>query len=606
MFNDGDDDRSGTYMSNGANNLAELNQHNTPLDGDLLKPLCHHPKRLIGRSIESLTPSDFFCGTPKLQVVEVDLGQLTDFYGRQNYGIKQISVNSEEENNTSLTVTVRCHVKGSPELQIDWYRPALYSNDTITDQKSNFQSNLFTQIQDHQQFIRIPNTKLLRSGGIELKLSRQINLKNENEIKGKNNGFKSSSTIEKLICFATDSNGNTSAEIVFHWPTFENLQIISANAMNMRTKLKSPQNDGKDVGENNVYADKSRINKDRSSGNYELTPGWYTVLQDDPENMLFQKQFSVLEMIGAVVGTFTATLTFFVFGYCLLRFHRRSRYKVRSKILLHHTTSENSYRNFSPASENLKSPPYSVTNNHIPSNDSNNNNISYSVGAVPNTLMNSYTTSNFLTRNGTPVNEFSGMKRLPYTTATYEPINCSGDFPTSTGYSDSQTYDLPQILPTHSPPAIPLPPLPNGFMNSNGRSSAIGRTNENERENGNSSDNNIPLLMTTMPYMTTSPSVNDVNRCVDASVLSPLLMNDSRTLSAAMSAAAAAATLNLHMKQQQNSQNQQFNTNNKHLVQQNQYFTQSTTNDNILVQNQLLDLITRQNLLSRQLRDTQH
>ncbi|VDP56581.1 unnamed protein product [Schistosoma curassoni] len=546
MFN-GDIDDVETNLLHKSNSLMEMNQHNTPLDGDLLKPLCHSPRRLIGRSIESLTASDFYCGTPKLQVIEVDLGQLTTFYQKQNNNKKLTSGKFEQENDNSLIITVRCHVKGSPELQLDWYRPINHDNNSNRDQITNTQSYSFTRTQHHpnqQQLIRIPNSKILRSGGIELKLSRKINLKDDNSLKQSDNQSTISAT-EKLICFATDSNGNTSAEIVFHWPTIESLRMISDNFDNLQTKVQNHPRLSSDINENIIYTDKTRITNDRSTGNYEITPGWYTVLQDDPENMLFQKQFSVLEMIGAVVGTFTVTLALFIFGCCLLRIHKRSRYKVRSKILLHHTTSENSYRNFSPASENLKSPPHSSTSNHL-------------------------LTNNFITGNGTLVNEFNGMKHLPYMTPTYEPINSTGDFQTSTGYSDSQTYDLPRILPTHSPPTIPLPPLPNGFIS-----------------NATQSIN------------------NDINRCVDTSILSPFLMNDTQTLSAAMSNAAAAATLNLHMKHQQQ---QHFNSNHNRnsIPQHNQHFTQNNAHDNIIVQNQLIDLITRQNLFNQQLHDIQH
>ncbi|VDO57855.1 unnamed protein product [Schistosoma margrebowiei] len=546
MFN-GDIDDVETNLLHKSNSLMEMNQHNTPLDGDLLKPLCHNPRRLIGRSIESLTASDFYCGTPKLQVIEVDLGQLTTFYHNQNNNKKLTSGKFEQESDNSLIITVRCHVKGSPELQLDWYRPINHDNNSNRDQITNTQSYSFTRTQHHpnqQQLIRIPNSKILRSGGIELKLSRKINLKDDNSLKQSDNQSTVSAT-EKLICFATDSNGNTSAEIVFHWPTIESLRMISDNFDSLQTKVQNHPRLSSDINENIIYTDKTRITNDRSTGNYEITPGWYTVLQDDPENMLFQKQFSVLEMIGAVVGTFTVTLALFIFGCCLLRIHKRSRYKVRSKILLHHTTSENSYRNFSPASENLKSPPHSSTSNHL-------------------------LTNNFITGNGTLVNEFNGMKHLPYMTPTYEPINSTGDFQTSTGYSDSQTYDLPRILPTHSPPTIPLPPLPNGFIN-----------------NATQSIN------------------NDINRCVDTSILSPFLMNDTQTLSAAMSNAAAAATLNLHMKHQQQ---QHFNSNHNRnsIPQHNQHFTQNNVHDNIIVQNQLIDLITRQNLFNQQLHDIQH
>ncbi|CAH8569655.1 unnamed protein product [Schistosoma guineensis] len=629
MFN-GDIDDVETNLLHKSNSLMEMNQHNTPLDGDLLKPLCHSPRRLIGRSIESLTASDFYCGTPKLQVIEVDLGQLTTFYQNQNNNKKLTSGKFEQENDNSLIITVRCHVKGSPELQLDWYRPINHDNNSNRDQITNTQSYSFTRTQHHpnqQQLIRIPNSKILRSGGIELKLSRKINLKDDNSLKQSDNQSTISAT-EKLICFATDSNGNTSAEIVFHWPTIESLRMISDHFDDLQTKVQNHPRLSSDINENIIYTDKTRITNDRSTGNYEITPGWYTVLQDDPENMLFQKQFSVLEMIGAVVGTFTVTLALFIFGCCLLRIHKRSRYKVRSKILLHHTTSENSYRNFSPASENLKSPPHSSTSNHLLSNPSNNNNdsginpssnnnVSYSLNPVPNTLVNSYTANNFITGNGTLVNEFNGMKHLPYMTPTYEPINSTGDFQTSTGYSDSQTYDLPRILPTHSPPTIPLPPLPNGFISNASNANVITRLNDMEHNNtntinidnnsnNNSNNNHLPLLMTTLPYIKTAQSINnDINRCVDTSILSPFLMNDTQTLSAAMSNAAAAATLNLHMKHQQQ---QHFNSNHNRnsIPQHNQHFTQNNAHDNIIVQNQLIDLITRQNLFNQQLHDIQH
>ncbi|CAH8523045.1 unnamed protein product [Schistosoma turkestanicum] len=633
---DDDIDELETNSLHKSNSLMETNQHNTPLDGDLLKPLCHNPRRLIGRSIESLTLSDFYCGTPKLQVIEVDLGQLTTFYQKQNNKKKLKSEKLEQENDDSLIITVRCHVKGSPELQMDWYRPANHDNNSNYEQITNIQSYSSTRTQYHpnqQQLIRIPNSKILRSGGIELKLSRKINLKDNNSLK-QSDHQPTISTTENLICFATDSNGNTSAEIVFHWPTIESLQMISDNLGSFQTKVQNPSKLSNDINENIIHKEITRTTNERSTGNYEITPGWYTVLQDDPENMLFQKQFSVLEMIGAVVGTFTVTLALFIFGCCLFRIHKRSRYKVRSKILLHHTTSENSYRNFSPASENLKSPPHSSVSNHLLSNTSNNNdnsvinppsnnnnNVSYSLNPVPNTLVNSYTTSNFITANGgTLVNEFNGMKHLSYVTPTYEPINNSttGDFQTSTAYSDSQTYDLPRILPTHSPPNIPLPPLPNGFINTASNAShALSRSNEIEHNNTNiiNTDNNInsnntnaPLLMTTLPYIrkTAQPVNDDINQCIDASILSSFLMNDTRTLSAAMSTATAAATLNLHMKHQQQNHHLNTNTNHNPITQHNQHFTQNKVNDNIVVQNQLIDLITRQNLFNQQLHNIQH
>lgn len=280
MFNDVADEADAKLLRT-SSSLMEINHHNAPLDGDLLKPLCHNPRRLIGRSIESLTVSDFYCGTPKLQVIEIDLGQLTTFYQSENKG-RLTSEKLEQENGNFLTVTVRCQVKGSPELQMDWYRPVSLDN--------NSDIQPYTQAQYHQsqQLIRVPNAKVLRSGGIELKLSRKVNFKNENLMKHSGNqSLPPTSTTEKLICYATDSNGNTSAEIVFRWPTIDNLQMTSSNLVNIRTKVKN-HHKSSDINENIVRTDKTRITNDRSTGNYEISPGWYAVLQDDPENMLFQ------------------------------------------------------------------------------------------------------------------------------------------------------------------------------------------------------------------------------------------------------------------------------------------------------------------------------
>lgn len=193
--------------------FLETKSNMAALDEDLLKPVCRNPRRLNGRTIESLDSFDFYCDTPKLEKLEIDLSELNylDLKNKEIHELKTI---------------LKCQMKGSPELQVDWY--SLDSKKQI--------SQLFIQNTTHLNphlLTRLPSTKQSGTKMVELKLLKQLDISLNRTKSLETNNWPSN--YDRLICFGSDSNGNLSAKITIRWPKFLN----KINSIEMDNQVKS-------------------------------------------------------------------------------------------------------------------------------------------------------------------------------------------------------------------------------------------------------------------------------------------------------------------------------------------------------------------------------
>lgn len=137
-----------------------------------LFPVCDTPKRLHERKLIALSSSDFFCGPPLLQALEINFNSLTI---------------AEAGLLNSTHAQLRCIAHGSPELQLSWYR------------RKTASSNGFT-------FEHLPESRLLSPGVAEVVLFHQ------------SERTATKPQPELLTCLGVDTHGNTSADISLVWP----------------------------------------------------------------------------------------------------------------------------------------------------------------------------------------------------------------------------------------------------------------------------------------------------------------------------------------------------------------------------------------------------
>ncbi|VDD75560.1 unnamed protein product [Mesocestoides corti] len=213
-------------------------------DGD--HPVCEHPNRLRGKQIVSLTPADFFCGPPQVQALEVDFGDI------QGQGL-----------NGTAVVQIKCAARGSPEMQLGWYRRSRRST----------------------ELIQLPSSREVSPGVVEASLTRFLH--------ANSSGGSVDEEGELLTCLGVDTNGNTSADLSIRWPP----------------PLAPPDSTNKNLVETET---------DEAGGHGVSQTHYQSVKPDRIDDFFFVKKFTILELIGAVVGTFTATILLFLIGYVLL------------------------------------------------------------------------------------------------------------------------------------------------------------------------------------------------------------------------------------------------------------------------------------------------
>ncbi|KAF7258255.1 hypothetical protein EG68_04766 [Paragonimus skrjabini miyazakii] len=484
---------------------SEFGIRSTPLDGDLLKPVCRSPERLSGRPIEALTHRDFYCELPQLKSLEIDLSHSDEAVIPHQEA--QIVDNSIQQRKPHLKVILRCEVKGSPELQLSWYRRS----------STKMLADLGLHTGD-EQLVHLPFSKATKPGVVEIHLSQppqflESNVQTSVRVR--------SNPMEQFICMASDLSGNTSAEVRLRWPTTD------SHAALINTQ-QEPQ-----VSHSNNYPAAETVHSDKqpdvkmdskipsTQADSGLRSDWYLLTGEDPNGFWLQKQFSAVQMIGAVVGTFTTTLLLFIFGCCLLKAHRFQQSCSRPKILLQHTSD---YQHSSPHCKYTSPPSYSIPPTHsnasflYPNTSGNSTDTQTSFGTQ---LPYHSTPITQATEVGTAATEGANSGKLLHYT-TYEPITMT-DISHTTTYSDSQMYDLPQFPVTLSPPRVPLPPLPGGP----GQPATVSNHTMETRS---------PYYVSTLSGPVTEQSV-----LRNGTVFSPLFVHNSDNVSAAIS---MAATLN--------------------------------------------------------------
>ncbi|KAF8571403.1 hypothetical protein P879_03946 [Paragonimus westermani] len=494
-----------TLLSDPLGGESEFGRRSTPLDGDLLKPVCRSPERLSGRPIEALTHRDFYCDLPELKSLEIDLSQTDEAVISKPE--TQMPDDPVQQRKSQLKVTLRCEVKGSPELQLSWYRRS--------------SSKMLTDLGLHngdEQLIHLPFARVIKPGMVEIQLSQPPQFL---ESSVQTSVRIQSNPTEQFICMASDLSGNTSAEVRLRWPTTDSHTML----INTRQE---PQ-----VSYSNTYPVAETVNTDKqpdvkvdmkipsTQADSGLRSDWYLLTGEDPNGFWLQKQFSAVQMIGAVVGTFTTTLILFIFGCCLLKTHRFQKSCSRPKILLQHTSD---YQHSSPHCKYTSPPSYSIPAVHSnasflhPNTSGNSTDTQTSFGTQ---LPYQLTPITQATEMGTVDTEgTNSSKPLHYT--AYEPITMA-DISHTTTYSDSQMYDLPQFPITLSPPRVPLPPLPGGP----GQPVPI---------SNHTIDARSPYYVSTL-----SGPVTEQSALRNGTVFSPMFVHNSDDVTAAIS---MAATLN--------------------------------------------------------------
>ncbi|CAH8548794.1 unnamed protein product [Dicrocoelium dendriticum] len=431
---------------------TQNDKENAPLDEDLLKPVCRAPERLAGRLIEKLTHRDFYCDLPQLQAIEVDLSHSNQMPAESSL-VTPHQMDAITKSLHALRVSLRCVVKGSPEVQLSWYRrqsPELLSHLGLRDKV--------------EELYNIPNSRERAPGVVEVYLTHPYPRPSHSLTQvGLTNGADS---VEKLVCLATDLNGNTSTEVRLRWPshfapelTLNELHDMGvAQSKYIVAELENPSHP--QTTSNFPETTPAAINT-------RLRPDWYLLTGEDPNGFWLQKQFSTIQMIGAVVGTFTVTLLLFIFGILLLRFHRFHQTCFRSRILLQYCKQQHS----PPCNKYPIPPSYSTT--AIPSAHSfvyPGSSVAVSELQTSFGQQSSYQMSpiNFVKENGLMTTEVNQNRRINY--AAYMPVTAH-DVQSAATYSDSSTYDLPNLPQALSHPRVPLPPVP---MPSNQQLIALG------------------------------------------------------------------------------------------------------------------------------------
>lgn len=207
--NDQDDFQDFTLVRSGSDN-SQLNDAPTNdanmLEGDLMKPLCHAPARLSGWLLESLRGADFFCDVPRLHALEIELEPSVDL---SNHSLNAGALIANRDQYLSLKM--RCHMKGSPEMEVSWYRRRTSQEEKSSTIPSTFELDL-------EDYTRVQEAKSLEKGVIELDLVQPIS---NGAIYPNVPAGNIWNQIEQFFCVASDPNGNISTAVNIKWPNNE-------------------------------------------------------------------------------------------------------------------------------------------------------------------------------------------------------------------------------------------------------------------------------------------------------------------------------------------------------------------------------------------------
>ncbi|BHF61011.1 Leucine-rich repeat, immunoglobulin-like and transmembrane domains 2 [Sparganum proliferum] len=351
-------------------------------------PVCVSPHRLYERKLIALTEEDFFCAPPQLRALELDLK------GHQQ------TTDSIGESAGATVARLKCIAQGSPELRLGWYRRTRRGD---SKQGADFLESLLA-------------TQVVSPGVAEIVLHQPTPAGGVVED-------------DQLTCFGSDTYGNISADVTLSWLKLR--EVVGAGSASVGTAVALAENGNVEEAD-----DDSRLRALES---------------ERMDDFFFRKQFTILELIGAVIGTFTATMSLFLCGYCLLFTHRKRNSKeVRG--LLREISSTQSYHQIPMPNAPRKTPAYQMLDPGLVSSTAATSYIASFVGPLED-LGNVIYTNGQVTNVTTPATTTTAHNPLLYT--SYDPTIANGAL-----YSDCPTYDSPQSR-QHTPnQAPPLPPIP--------------------------------------------------------------------------------------------------------------------------------------------------
>ncbi|VDK22040.1 unnamed protein product [Taenia asiatica] len=185
-----------------------------------------------------------------------------------------LRVGRSETFNMTGVVLIKCAAQGSPEMQLVWFRRDRRGGEPT----------------------RLPGLRQIAPGVVEVSISHSLLAKNSN--------IETGDAGELFTCLGMDTYGNTSADLSLRWPTLPLPSPLPSSPTSNNRKPMEPSSGNS----RNLDGDKGQFQSDRL------------------DEFFFMKKFTILELIGAVVGTFTATILLFLMGYILLYMRHRQQY----------------------------------------------------------------------------------------------------------------------------------------------------------------------------------------------------------------------------------------------------------------------------------------
>ncbi|VDO05453.1 unnamed protein product [Rodentolepis nana] len=289
-------------------------------------------------------------------------------------------VGGGETVNTTAGIVIKCAAQGSPEMQLAWFQRDRWGNGLVP----------------------LSGSKHVSPGVVEVSISRSL--------LAKNSTGGSEELGELFTCMGIDTYGNTSADLSLRWPAFQPTSIVPSQPSDKRNSPVPPAGDA-----DYLEVDQKSFKTDRL------------------DEFFFMKKFTVLELIGAVVGTFTATIMLFLMGYILLYMRHRQQYPKSPSKTVYPLVSNTGLTKF-PDYHVLESSPQRQFQNHLECLGNHSCDIS--------------TEKRRLMQNG---NWTDSTRRGPEARTG------------SSVYSECPTYDLPSnhlVAPLPPLPADPPPPSP--------------------------------------------------------------------------------------------------------------------------------------------------
>lgn len=259
-------------------------------------PVCASPAKLQGKRIRDLQPFQLTCDVPQLRNADVLLG-------------------------AKRSGQLICRAIGYPTPTIIWYR--VYPN------RSRLQ--------------RFPPLTHFASA------SRQLNQASI-EVHGK-------SEYEEYVCSASNDGGETNLTVRLNWAKKEpeDNAVMKVNRERPPTRLDHQPAIGSNPVGVGSRPPTREVGLGTNGNKQQRRPNFDEEMTG--RDYLFRRQFSLLELIGAVVGTFTSTLGLFVLIYWFINRSKKKEKKRTFSQYMYESAYSGSHEYDVPRLEHAPGPP---------------------------------------------------------------------------------------------------------------------------------------------------------------------------------------------------------------------------------------------------------